>query len=337
MTPHQQRPFNILFTSAGRRVELLRSFRRAYDELNLSGNRIAVDIDPLAPVFQTADVCYRVPRLDDPEYIQVLVSICRREQVDLIVPLIDPDVPILAKHRQIFEMEGAKLAVISSESAEIVGDKWATFNFFRRFSLPTPTTWLPHDPALRTQSFPLFVKPRRGSASQQTFKVNNWKELEFFSDYVTDAIIQEFLPGQEVTTDVVCDLEGEVLAVVSRQRIEVRAGEVAKGVTVYEPDIEAVCRTIARALPAIGPITVQCIFKDSRPCLTEINARIGGGFPLGIMAGSDSLKVLLSRIAGVPFDHHRSDKYVSGLYCTRYDDAFFLSQEDHERLARRHF
>lgn len=59
---------NVLFTSVGRRMELLRAFKRAYANLGLSGHIVAVDIDPLAPALQEADRPYIVPRLSDPAY-----------------------------------------------------------------------------------------------------------------------------------------------------------------------------------------------------------------------------------------------------------------------------
>src|SRR5207302_1642121 len=83
----------------------------------------------------------------------------------------------------------------------------------------------------------------------------------------------------------VCDLRSEVLAVVSRKRLEVRGGEVSKGVTVYHAAIAGACLRIAAALPAVGPFTAQCILKDGAPFFTEINARFGGGLPLGIRGG----------------------------------------------------
>ena len=335
MSVHPHHPYNILFTSAGRRVELLRTFQRAYDELGLEGKIIAVDVDPLAPALQIADVVYVVPHSQSPDYIPAVLSICRREHVNLLFPLIDPDIPILARHRIVIEQTGASLAVIPSKSLDIVADKWITMQYFKKIGLPASASWLPKDQAVLAQPFPLFIKPRRGSAAQNAFKVRNRKELDFFSEYVPDPIIQEFLPGPEITADIVCDLDGKVLTIVLRQRIEVRAGEVIKCVTVHDAYIEAACRTIAETLPAIGPITVQCILKDSRPYFTEINARFGGGFPLGVMAGADSSKLLLARMAGLPLTM-ASDQYFSGCYFTRYDDTFFLSQGDHDKIARRH-
>ncbi|NJK79922.1 MAG: ATP-grasp domain-containing protein, partial [Chloroflexaceae bacterium] len=324
-----------LFTSVGRRVELLRAFRRAYQTLGIDGHIIALDIDPLAPALQIADRRYMVPRLSSPNYIPTLLEICRREQVQLIFPLIDPDIPMLARHRAALEATGARLAVVAAEAAALVGDKWLTYQFFERLDLPTPRSWLPEQ-RNTFPDYPLFIKPRAGSAAKHTYKVTNDRELDFFLDYVPEPIIQEYLPGAEITNDVICTLDSEPLAVVSRRRMEVRWGEVAKGVTMYDPTIARACVRIARALPAVGPITVQCIMKDDTPCFTEINARFGGGSPLGIAAGVDSPAMLLARAAGIPFEAPPLGSYQTGLHITRFDDSFFLSEEHREQMARNH-
>jgi len=110
---------NILFTSVGRRVELLRSFRKAYQTLGISGRIVALDVDPLAPALRLADRPCIVPRVDRPEYIGALLKILRDEQIAAVFPLIDPDVPVLAEHRTLLESTGARLAVVSSAAARI--------------------------------------------------------------------------------------------------------------------------------------------------------------------------------------------------------------------------
>lgn len=324
----QTKDVNVLFTSAGRRVELLRAFRRAYRALGLGGNIVAVDIDPLAPALRVADRPYLVPRFSAPEYIPTLADICKRERVSLLFPLIDPEIPILARHREALEATGARLAVCSTAAIETITDKWRTAQFFQELQIPAPRSWLPENLNPEELTYPLFIKPRFGSAAKHTFKVTNAQELEFFSSYVPNPIIQAYLPGPEITNDVICDVQGEVLAVVSRRRIEVRWGEVAKGITVYDPAIAEACVKIARALPAIGPITVQCMLKDGVPHFTEINARLGGGVPLGIAAGADSPRWLLARAAGLPVDIPPLGTYQQGLYLTRFDDAHYLTEDD---------
>jgi carbamoyl-phosphate synthase large subunit len=329
--------FNILFTSVGRRVELLRCFRRAYHTLGLDGRIIAIDIDPLAPALREGDRTYLVPRTCEPGFIAAVADICRQERVRLVFPLIDPDIYVLAKHARVIQDAGARAVVVSPAAALITADKWHTAEFFRRIGVPTPQSWLPSGLDGVRRDFPLFIKPRQGSAGKHAFKVCDARELEFFTGYVPDPIIEDYLPGPEITNDVVCDLEGEVLAVVSRQRIETRSGEVAKGITVHDAAITEHCIKIARELPAVGPITVQCIRRDGRPFFTEINARLGGGVPLAIAAGADLPLWLLGRAAGMPVEVPSVGTYRSGLYLTRFDESFFLTEAQREQMARSGF
>lgn len=325
---------NVLLTSVGRRVELVRAFQRALRALDLRGQVVGVDVNPLAPALHVVDKPYIVPRLSSPEYVSSLVRVCKAERIGLVLPLIDPDIPVLATHHATIEGTGARLALVDRDAAEICADKWLTTAFFRDLGLATPATWLPVEVFGAAPEFPLFIKPRRGSASQHTFLVRNERELAFFAEYVPDPVVQECLPGPEITSDVVCDLTGAVLAVVSRQRIEVRSGEVQKGVTIFDPVIAEACARVAAALSARGPITIQCMLKEGVPHFTEINARLGGGVPLAIAAGADVPALLLARAAGLPVPAYAPGAYTVGLHVTRFDDSFFVDRNACEAMAR---
>lgn len=325
--------FSTLFTSAGRRVELIRAFRRAYEGLGLPGKVVAADHDPLAPSLHVANCSYIVPPLSSPEYIPSLQKICRDEQVRLIFPLIDPDIAVLAAHRERLERDGVRLASVPLEAAVTTADKWETLGLFRSLGLKSPKSWKTPSEVPGDIPFPLFIKPRYGSAGKNTFKVNDRRELAFFAGYIADPIIQEFLSGPEITNDVICGLDGSVLAVISRRRIEVRWGEVAKGVTLHDPQIEAACVKVASAMRARGPITVQCFMKDGVAHFSEINARLGGGAPLGIAAGVDWPSWLIARAAGVPVNIPPLGTYRRPLFMTRFDDSFFLTPEQIEQIS----
>jgi carbamoyl-phosphate synthase large subunit len=318
---------NVLFVSAGRRVELLRSFRRALDEIDPAGRIVAVDIDPIAPALQVADTSYIVPRLSDDRFVGCIVDVCERERIDLVFPLIDPDVPVLARHRAQIEATGARVVAVSEDAALTVGDKLLTDGFFRNLGVSTPRCWVPEEIDPHHFRYPAFIKPRNGSASENAFPVRNARELEFFSTYIARPIVQEYVDGPEITSDVLCDFDGSVRAVVSRRRIQVRAGEVTKGVTVYDPEIADQCVLIAKSLGAIGPITVQCLLKDGQPTFTEVNPRFGGGLPLGIAAGVDSPKWLLAWAAGRDVDVPPIGSYEVGVCISRYDESLLLREE----------
>jgi len=327
---------NLLFLSVGRRVELMRLFRRAYDRLGINGRVVGLDIDPLAPALQAVDVPLIVPRLDDPEFVLQLLSVCRRERIACVFPLIDPDIAVLARNRTAIEASGARVAAVIESALDLANDKWRTTELFQRLGLPTPQSWLADTLDPNMASYPLFIKPRWGSAGVGASRVENADELRYALAHVSQPIIQECLPGPEITNDVICGLDGHVAAVVSRQRIEVRWGEVAKGITIRDERIIAACQRVAEALPARGPITVQCMMRGETPCFTEINARLGGGAPLADAAGVDFATWLLAQAAGLDCALPPLGQYREGLYLTRSDTSLFLTQEQYDDIARRH-
>lgn len=324
--------FTTLLTSVGRRVELVRLFRDAYARLGIEGRIVATDLSPLAPALAFVDKGYITPRVNDAGYMSVLEAIIEREGANLIFPLIDPEIPILAAHRERLESHGAKLGVSPLSAVQISESKWSTWEFFKGLGLPVPRSWIANEMTIadldEVSANPLFLKPDRGSSSIDTFKIRNRKELEFFRNYVPNAIVQEWLPGPEVTTDVICGLDGGLLSTVQRQRIRTRGGEVSVGMTIRDEEIDHSVRQIAAALDARGPICVQCIYMNGRPHFTEINARFGGGFPLGVAAGSQGVVLLVANAAGIPVQVDELAAYKVGVSFLRYDESVFISQVD---------
>jgi carbamoyl-phosphate synthase large subunit len=330
-------PVNVLFTSVGRRVELVRAFRAAYRELGIEGRILGVDVDPLAPALGECDDVFMVPRIDEPHYVSTLVELCARERVALILPLIDPDVPVLAAHRDALDATGARTLVLPAEAAVTVADKLATADLFADLDVPAPRAWTADEAAAAADlPWPVFVKPRFGSAGAHAHAAADRDELGFWLARVPEPVVQEHLPGPEITSDVLCLDDGRASAVVSRRRLEVRSGEVSKGVTVHDPAIVGHCVRIAEALEARGPITVQCLLRgDGTPAFTEVNARFGGGAPLGFAAGVRSPVWLLAHAAGRELDVPEPGTYEVGLYMTRSDESLFLREEERAALARR--
>jgi carbamoyl-phosphate synthase large subunit len=304
-------------------------------ERDIFGRIVGVDVDPLAPALRECDEASMVPRVEEPHYVSSLVELCAQQRISLLFGLIDPDLPILAHHRDELDATGARAMVIPGEAAQITADKLATAELFERIGVPAPVWWTGDHARDAELSFPVFVKPRFGSAGEHAHTAGDRGELDFWLARVPEPIVQEHLPGPEITSDVLCLKDGVAGAIVSRRRIEVRAGEVAKAVTVHDQRIAECCATIARALDARGPITVQCMLRDGEPLFTEVNARFGGGVPLAIAAGMRAPEWLLAQAAGREVELPPPGSYKIGLHMTRYDESFFVSEEDRAALAGR--
>jgi carbamoyl-phosphate synthase large subunit len=116
------------------------------------------------------------------------------------------------------------------------------------------------------------------------------KELAQDKDY----IFQEYIDAQEYTVDVFIDKNSNIISVVPRLRIEVRAGEVSKARTIKDSVIiDEVKKLCPYLVGAYGAITIQLFKKDDEIIFIEINPRFGGGYPLSYLSGANFADYLI--------------------------------------------
>jgi len=319
--------FNLLLSCVGRRVALLNAFRRSFARLGLDGRIIGTDSSPLSAALQLCDRQILLPSCRSESYLPQLLDVCRREKIDLVVPLIDTELQLLADHHADFRAAGATLCLSSPEVVAACNDKRLTCRRLSAAGVDTPRVF--EDDEITPADFPLFLKPCSGSAARDTHRIADRAQLDFFRREIPDAIVQELLDGREYTLDIFNDFQGRPLCVVPRQRLEVRGGEVTKSITVLDPDLIRLGLDTARALPGcFGPITAQCFHTTSgRRAVIEINPRLGGGVPLAIEAGADfptwTIECALGRTPSVDLS-----RIKDRLVMLRYDEAVFVQEEN---------
>lgn len=325
----KEREVNILISSAGRRGALVKCFKDTIKGMErCNGKVISVDASPLAAALYLSDKHYIISRISDPNYINILLNICRKEDIKLIIPTIDTELLILSQNKEIFEKKGIRIAISDTKVIEICSNKLKTFQFFKENNIPTVETFSYYQvDKIEKLNYPLFIKSCSGSASINTYKINNRKELDFFINYIDNSVIQEYAEGKEFTMDILADFNGKVLNVVPRERIEVRAGEINKGRTVKDEKIIEYAKNITEKLGAIGPITIQCFKKGNEIKFTEINPRIGGGYPLSFAAGANYPELLIRMVLGEKVAP-RLGEFEENLIMLRWEDAVFIKGDE---------
>lgn len=320
-----QNPYTVLFTSAGRRVALIRHFKKTFPLLNMTGRIVGVDVSPDAPALHEVDAAHLICRIDEPDYIDSLVSLCAQEQVRLLFPLIDTDLMKLAQNRDDFAQAGTNAVICDSELIDVTVNKYKTHDFFKNLGIDTPQIFELENDFKDDYRYPLLMKPLDGSASKGVFKINSKKELSFFREYVTRPILQEYVAGEEFTLDMLYDFQGTLRCIVPRRRIEVRSGEVSKSVIDMDPAVMEAGWNLGNQLRgARGVINVQCIrTTEGRVSFIEINPRFGGGTPLSLHAGADFPRWLLQMACGDDPGDVR-EAFEPDMYMLRFDDAVFL-------------
>lgn len=314
---------NVLFSSVGRRVELVKAFREASNELKIKSKLIGVDMDELAPALNFVDKKYKVPKLSSEEFIPQIIEICKKENVAIIIPTLDTELSLYSKNKELIQNEcGAKVMVSDENVISIIRNKVKTYEFLKENNFSVPKLIKEKDVQDKEYKFPLFIKPLDGSSSINNFKINNERELEFFKEYVSNPMIQEFSEGQEYCVDVFCDFNGKVITVVPKIRIAHRGGEITKAKIVKDRELIEIGKKLANLLKPCGEINFDCIKTESGVDIIEINGRFAGGSPISFKSGANSPKKIYQLLMNEELQYN--ENFEDGFIALRFDDAVYI-------------
>ena len=164
---------NILILSAGTRNKIVQYFVKT---LNGTGKVIATDMSNLAPAIYEADKYYIVPKMTAPEYLDVVLDICKKEEITGVLSLIDPELSLLAENREKFEAIGTTVIGSSYTLCEMSLDKFQMYYWLETHGYRCAKSYMDKetffaDVDAGVITYPVFVKPARGSASISISKV----------------------------------------------------------------------------------------------------------------------------------------------------------------------
>lgn len=323
---------HILLTSAGRRVALLQSLRADAASLGIAPTFVAADMSPgFSAACAAADKALAVPRCTEPAYIDSLLA-CAQGQGMLVIPTIDTELPMLAAAKESLAARAVKVVISTSEAVAIARDKHRTADVLAAAGVPTPATASLADvlSGARSIPFPVVLKRIDGSRSVGLHYADSVEAARGLKLSGQQYVAQERCVGPEYTVNCFVDQHGALRAAVPHRRIEVRDGEVSKGVTERRADLTAIAHKIAAAIPGLrGPFCFQAILTAEGPKVFEINARFGGGYPLAHAAGATFGKWLIEEALGLSCT--ANDEWQDGLLMLRYDEAVFRKADSAPR------
>lgn len=277
---------NILITSAGRRVELVQAFIDQSRRL-ISGAKVyAIDHRAhLSSACQIADKTSSCPRIDDPNYLEFLLNYAKKENIGLIIPTIDTELLFLSENKALFKKSGTDVSISSEHLIASCRDKRKTRKIFESMDIAYPKIYSKDDIA-----FPCFAKPYDGSCSIGTRALKSQKDLTPIILENPKIIFMQLIGADysEYTVDAYFS-NGHLKCLVPRRRLEVRAGEISKGITVKSWLYDFLLSRFQFLEGASGCLTLQFFVDDQKKhCIgLEINPRFGGGYPLSYAAGAN--------------------------------------------------
>ena len=315
---------NILITSAGQRVALVKDFQETLKRFILDGKVYTTDMNPkLAPAAYVSDGCFEVPRCTSEDYIESLLTICLGNGIGLIVPTIDTELAILSANKEIFSKQGITVSVSAYDFVMMCRDKRNTGEFFEKHGIRVPKAIDKYNP-----TFPLFAKPYDGSLSTNLHYIKNAEELTeeilndpklLFMEYIDKTVYKEY------TIDMYYGRDHKVKCIVPRERIKIRAGEINKGLTEKEPLTSYLYERLETIDGCIGCICIQVFLNPATDDVVgiEINPRFGGGYPQTYAAGGNYAEYLIREyFLGEEIAY--KDDWKDHLLMLRYDDAVYV-------------
>lgn len=315
---------NILITSAGQRVSLVKAFQAEIKKLGETNKVYTVDLNPmLAPACHVSDGYRTVKRVTDANYIQELLAICKDLDIKLIVPTIDTELLVLAENKHLFLDQGIIPIVSNLDFVQACRDKRIINQFFIDNNID-----IPQNIDKQNLTFPFYIKPYDGSLSKDTFLIRSEEDLTSYHFENEKLMFMEYIDHDlhdEYTVDTYYDKNGDLKCIVPRKRIFVRAGEVNKGVTHRNEIVSYVKERLSHIKGAIGCLTMQFFFnpETKRVIGIEINPRFGGGYPLSYLAGANYPKYLIEEyILGNSINYF--DSWEENLLMLRYDDEVLV-------------
>lgn len=272
-------------------VGAMRSLRHA----GFEGRLVATDADETAAGLYIADEGFVVPRADDDDFLPTARAVIEQAGVDVILPTTGYDLPRYAEIREELADDGVTAVVSSPEAIDTCTDKLA-FHDALADDYPFPRTATDPD---ELDTYPCFVKPVAGKGSRHVARCETPEDARQAMDTGEPMLVQEYLPGEEYTVDVLSDMDGEPLVALPRVRMETKGGISFKGRTVLDDEIRSICRGIARDLGLVGPSCMQ-LKRDAEgtPRLVEVNPRLGGGTVIATHAGVNLPALTLRLAAG---------------------------------------
>ena len=314
---------NVLILSAGTRNKVVQYFKSAVGN---SGRVVATDMSDIAPAPYEADAFYKVPRMTDIGYIDVIFDICKREKIDAVLSLIDPELSLLAENAEKFSSMGVRVVGSSYELCEMCLDKWQMYEWLLKHGYKCARSYIDKDAFFADVErgvigYPVFVKPVRGSASIAISKAYDRETVQMLFSHSDGLMIQEFLNGQEIGADVYIDMiSEEPVSVFTKKKIVMRAGETDKAVSFKDEKLFELIECFVAEAGFLGQIDIDIFDIDGEYYISEVNPRFGGGYPHAYECGCDHMTLIKNNIEGRENDKCIGN-YESGVYMMKYNEV----------------
>lgn len=294
---------------------------------------IGADMSDDGTIRQMCDASYQVPRGNDPQYVPSLLEICKKEGVDVLLPIMSVELEALARNKTAFEAVETKVSVSDAVPLAIANNKRKLLDCLSENGLPCAGyRAVRSTEELKKAAFDLgylekkvCVKAVNGSGSRgfRILSETNSRYETFLNDKPTsgvitlqelssilseteqfpELIVMEYLPGAEYSVDLLAD-HGETLYCGCRKSLRMENSIMLEGEVVDNAAVTDLCKAVTRTLGLDGNIGFDLKERgDGTPLIMECNPRITAGIPFFNAAGLNLPYLCVKKLLGEELPH----------------------------------
>lgn len=266
-----------------------------------------------------------IPFINDNNFIDYFIQIIKLYHIDVVIPTHDDVVLKLAEYENEIP---AKLLVHGIDQAKICRSKKLTYDLFKdEIFCPKIFT------NIKTDMLPLFCKPDKGQGGKGAFVVDSENYNSLLTRDLSDYVISEYLPGEELTVDCFTNYKGELKFIGPRVRVRVSNGiSVRTKTTELTDEIEFIASKINSTLKLNGLWYFQIkqnAYNEWK--LLEVSLRVAGSMNLYRIKGVNfpllavynalgiDVSIIFNNNMELEVDRALNSKYKLGI---KYDDVY---------------
>lgn len=326
-------------------------------------NLIGIDMDSNVASKVLLDKFSVAPKASDPHFIENCLELCKREKIDVILPMVSLELSRFSEHLDEFKKIGTEVSVSDYPSLLQAMNKGTLIQTLKNAGIPIPQSITVHTVkelrqaiySLGYPSQPVCLKPTVSDGSRG-FRIldpnKNRLELLFYekpnsvylsetelfeilkdSLEIPETIIMEYLPYEEYSVDILAN-HGDVIIAIPRLREKMVEGITVKSVISKEEDVIDYASRIVKRLGLHGNIGVQ-VRRDHlhQPKIIEVNPRIQGTIVHCTAAGVNLPYLAIKLLKGLPISKDELN-VLWGTRMTRYWDEVYFDEKGQLRHLR---
>jgi len=269
-------------------------------------------------VSKDCDNVYQAPlAINEKDYIDFLLEICKIEEIDVLNPLTDIEIDVINNHRYLFN--DIILGMQSEECLTIARNKLLLTELFKKDTIIYVPKSVNSKEITEDFPFPAVAKPVNGRSSEGLIKNLNIEDFEKIRSLI-NYIVQEQLEGSVFTVDYVRDTYGNDFSISREELLRTKNGAGTTVRIVQDKVLANNVSYIGNKLNIIGCVNMEFIHYRKKYYLIDINPRFSAGIAFSNKIGYDMVSSHFKSILGERINPPII--YEEQLICKRYVEEF---------------